>query len=91
VTKQTILNHFNGDFIPFFSLYLEGLKRAGNEYKARCPFHEEKTPSLSINPDKGLFHCFECSADGDIFNFYSKLKNIVLLRVSCRKPGRFSG
>lgn len=39
--------------------------RAGREYKACCPFHNEKTPSFTINDDKGFYHCFGCSAHGD--------------------------
>src|SRR3546814_9228907 len=39
--------------------------RAGREYKACCPFHNEKTPSFTINDEKGFYHCFGCSAHGD--------------------------
>jgi len=39
--------------------------RAGKEYKACCPFHNEKTPSFTINDDKGFYHCFGCGAHGD--------------------------
>ena len=45
------------------------LKKAGREYKANCPFHEEKTPSFWVNPDKGVYHCFGCGASGDVFDF----------------------
>ena len=74
--KQAILNHFNGDFIRFYSKFLVELQQAGKEYKTRCPFHEDKTPSLSIKPDTGLFHCFGCGAKGDIFDFYGKLNRL---------------
>ena len=74
--KQAILNHFKDDFIRFYSKYLVDLQQAGKEYKARCPFHDDKTPSLSINPDLGLFHCFGCGAKGDIFKFYGKLNGL---------------
>jgi len=45
------------------------LVRAGREYKACCPFHNEKTPSFTLNDAKGFFHCFGCGAHGDIIGF----------------------
>src|SRR5258707_634519 len=45
------------------------LKRAGTSYKGNCPFHNEKTPSFNVNPDKGFFHCFGCGVGGDVFKF----------------------
>ena len=50
------------------------LKRAGTSYKGLCPFHSEKTPSFTVNPDKGFFHCFGCHASGDVFKFLSSRK-----------------
>jgi DNA primase len=48
------------------------LKKAGREYKARCPFHEEKTPSFYVVPEKGFFKCFGCGESGDVFRFLMK-------------------
>src|ERR1700730_17675294 len=45
------------------------LTRAGREFKACCPFHNEKTPSFYINDDKQFFHCFGCGAHGDVIGF----------------------
>src|SRR5256885_10101982 len=45
------------------------LKRAGTSYKGNCPFHNEKTPSFHVNPDKGFFHCFGCGVGGDVLKF----------------------
>jgi DNA primase len=45
------------------------LKRAGREFKACCPFHEEKTPSFTVSPTKGFYHCFGCGAHGTAVGF----------------------
>jgi len=45
------------------------LKRAGREYHALCPFHKEKSPSFTVNDEKGFFHCFGCGAHGDVIGF----------------------
>ncbi|MEQ1856912.1 MAG: DNA primase, partial [Longimicrobiales bacterium] len=45
------------------------LKKSGREYKANCPFHEERTPSFYVVPDKGFFKCFGCGKSGDVFAF----------------------
>jgi len=51
------------------------LKRKGKSYFGLCPFHEEKTPSLCITPDRQLFHCFGCGAAGDAIGFIARLEN----------------
>jgi DNA primase len=45
------------------------LKKAGTSYKGLCPFHAEKTPSFTVNADRGFFYCFGCQAGGDVFKF----------------------
>lgn len=45
------------------------LKKTGRNYSARCPFHEEKTPSFSVNPDKQFYYCFGCGAGGNAISF----------------------
>lgn len=52
------------------------LKRNGSDYVARCPFHNEKTPSFHINEDKQLFYCFGCGAGGNIFDFVERIENL---------------
>ena len=54
--------------VDVISSYLQ-VTAAGKNYKARCPFHNEKTPSFFISPDRGSYYCFGCGAKGDIFSF----------------------
>lgn len=52
------------------------LKRQGHEFVALCPFHKEKSPSFTVNDDKGFFHCFGCGAHGDVIGFISDYEHI---------------
>ena len=45
------------------------LQRKGREFQGLCPFHNEKTPSFTVNDDKGFYHCFGCGAHGDVITF----------------------
>lgn len=55
------------------------LKKQGRNYVGLCPFHNEKTPSFSVSPDKGLFYCFGCGAGGGLFQFLMRAENIDFL------------
>lgn len=55
------------------------LKRAGKDYKGLCPFHNEKSPSFFVNPEKGIFKCFGCGEGGDVFAFVQKIKRLDFL------------
>ena len=63
------------DIYAVVSRYLQ-LNFKGGRYWACCPFHEEKTASFSVAPDKGLFYCFGCHAGGNVFKFISMMENI---------------
>jgi len=52
------------------------LKPAGKNYKARCPFHPDDTPSLMVSPEKGLWHCFGCGAGGDAISFLMRIERL---------------
>ncbi len=67
-----------------------GLKKAGANYLGLCPFHSEKTPSFTVNPVKGMFHCFGCGAGGDVVSFVMRIEGLSFpeaLRVLARRVG----
>ncbi|MDE2336431.1 MAG: DNA primase [Alphaproteobacteria bacterium] len=55
------------------------LTRAGHEYKGCCPFHKEKTPSFTVNDQKGFYHCFGCGAHGDSIGFLMNHDNMSFM------------
>ena len=67
---QTFIDdlRLQADIVQVIQEYVS-LKKAGTSYKGLCPFHSEKTPSFTVNRDKGFFHCFGCSVGGDVFKF----------------------
>ena len=60
------------DIVELIGRYLK-IKKVGSRYVGLCPFHTEKTPSFSVNPQKGFFHCFGCKASGDVFTFVMRM------------------
>lgn len=66
------------------------LQPAGKNYKALCPFHKEKTPSLIVTPDRQIWHCFGCGAGGDMFTFLMRYENMEFfeaLKMLAEKAG----
>lgn len=55
------------------------LQRAGREFRACCPFHNEKTPSFYVNDDKGFYHCFGCSAHGDAIRWLTEQQGLPFI------------
>jgi DNA primase len=63
------------DMVEIVGQYTE-LRKAGANYSGRCPFHEERTPSFSVNPVEKLYYCFGCGAGGNLFGFVQKKENL---------------
>jgi DNA primase len=63
------------NLVEIVSQYV-AVRPSGANYIACCPFHEDKTPSMTINREKGLFHCFGCGVGGDLFQFVMKIERL---------------
>ena len=76
--RQSDIEHVK-DRVNLISIMMDRgvvLKQFGSNYKAICPFHQEKTPSCSVNPEKGVYYCFGCGAKGDIIKFMMQHDNL---------------
>jgi len=77
------------DIVSVVSEYVN-LRKAGKNYVGLCPFHQEKTPSFTVDPDKQLFYCFGCGVGGNVFTFLMKKENMTFpeaLETLARKGG----
>lgn len=75
------------DIVSVISSYVP-LKRRGRSFWACCPFHNEKTASFTVTPEKGFFYCFGCHAHGDIFSFIMKKENLTFAEAVQRLAER---
>lgn len=77
------------DIASFIGSYVP-LRKRGNDLVGLCPFHNEKTPSFHVHPDKGFFKCFGCDAAGDVFTFVQRHENLTFpeaLRMLAQRAG----
>lgn len=77
------------DIVALMSEFIP-LKKAGRNFKANCPFHNDKTPSLVISPERQIWHCFGCAKGGDMFTFlmeYERLEFPEALRILAQRAG----
>jgi DNA primase len=77
------------DIISLLSEYLP-LKKTGRNFKANCPFHQEKTPSFVVSPERQIWHCFGCGKGGDAFTFLMEYENMEFpeaLRTLAKRAG----
>ncbi len=65
------------------------LKRRGRRWTGLCPFHQEKTPSFSVDPERGLYYCFGCQAGGDVIRFVMELEHLSFPEAVRHLAGRF--
>lgn len=75
--SEEILNEIRqaNDIVDVISQYVH-LKRSGRNYFGLCPFHNEKSPSFSVSPDKQIFHCFGCGVGGNVITFVSQIEGL---------------
>jgi DNA primase len=77
------------DIVAVIGAYVD-LRQAGRDFKARCPFHQEKSPSFTVSAEKQVFHCFGCNAGGDVFSFVMKHDGLTFpeaLQMLARRAG----
>jgi len=80
--SEEILNEIrqSNDIVDVISQYVH-LKRSGRNYFGLCPFHNEKSPSFSVSPDKQIFHCFGCGVGGNVITFVSQIEGLNFIET----------
>ena len=68
------------DIVELVSEHVQ-LTRRGRNFLGLCPFHEEKTPSFSVNPDRQFYHCFGCGVGGDVFKFIQEIDRVTFVEA----------
>lgn len=69
------------DIVAVVEKYVS-LEKKGGRYWGRCPFHQEKTPSFTVTPEKNLFHCFGCQKGGSLFTFVMEVEKISFVEAA---------
>jgi len=81
ISQETIDRIRNtADILDVISQYVN-LKKRGRNFFGLCPFHDERTPSFSVAPDKEIYHCFGCGAGGSVFNFIMEHENLTFVEA----------
>jgi len=78
------------DIVSVVQQYVPTLKRSGRNFFGLCPFHKEKTPSFSVNPELKMFKCFGCGEGGDVIKFIEKIEGLDFpkaLEVAAQRAG----
>ena len=76
------------DIVELISAYTP-LKKTGTRWKGICPFHNERTPSFTVDPERGRWHCFgACGTGGDVFTFLEKAENLTFFEAAERLANR---
>jgi len=89
IPEQTIARiRESVDLVELVRESVQGLKRAGRNFRARCPFHQERTPSFNVNPEMGVFKCFGCGAGGDAFKFLMMTESLSYPEAIRKLAGR---
>jgi DNA primase len=80
IRRRVDIAELIGHYVP--------LQRAGSRLRARCPFHQERTPSFYVDPDRGFWKCFGCGAAGDLFSFVMKMEGLTFPEAAERLAQR---
>lgn len=79
----------SADIVDVVSRYTTKIVKKGERYFACCPFHSEKTPSMSITPSRNMFHCFGCGESGTVISFLQKIEKISFSEAVARLADEF--
>src|SRR5215813_3360139 len=77
------------DIVRVIGEYVQ-LRKSGQNFTGRCPFHSEKTPSFAVHPVKQIYHCFGCGVGGDVFKFVMEMDKVPFpeaVRIVAEKCG----
>ena len=77
------------DMVALVTQYTQ-LRKVGQRWSGLCPFHAEKSPSFSVNPTEGLYHCFGCKASGDAITFVRETEHLDFVEAVVTERGAVS-